>query len=139
MASSEGSRATDNADSYAPSLLRKLLVISQLEDNKEEEEEEEEEARRWVNWEDKILEETVMLVGFVRMVQICHLPSPTKTAIYHGHRQSASPRTVSVAEAVVDNRPSFEVSALIFFVFMYLLSVFLLIFPFFLWNFSFFL
>ncbi|KAL5557008.1 hypothetical protein UlMin_039244 [Ulmus minor] len=64
MASSEGGRATDSADSYAPSLLRKPPVISQPEDNKEEEEE----ARRWVNWEDQILEETVPLVGFVRMV-----------------------------------------------------------------------
>ena len=57
-------------------------MISQPEDNKEEEEEE---ARRLVNWEDQILEETILLVGFVIMVQICHLPFPTKTAIYHGH------------------------------------------------------
>ncbi|KAL5549806.1 hypothetical protein UlMin_005037 [Ulmus minor] len=55
MASSEGDRETDSADSYAPSLLWKPP-------------EEEEEARRWVNWEDQILEETIPLVGFVRMV-----------------------------------------------------------------------
>ena len=56
-------------------------MISQPEDNKEEEGEE---ARRWLNWEDQILEETIMLVGFFRMVQNFHLPSPTKIAIYHG-------------------------------------------------------
>ncbi|KAI3439723.1 uncharacterized protein J3R85_004575 [Psidium guajava] len=33
------------------------------EDSEEEEEEEE-----WVDWEDKILEDTVPLVGFVRMI-----------------------------------------------------------------------
>ena len=77
------------------------------------------------------MEETVLLVGFVIMVKNFHLPSPTKTAIYHGHGQLASPRIVNVVEAVVDNRPSLEVRALIFFVFMYLLSIFLLIFPFF--------
>lgn len=40
------------------------------EDSEEEveEEEEEEEGEEWVDWEDKILEDTVPLVGFVRMI-----------------------------------------------------------------------
>ncbi|KAL5583506.1 hypothetical protein UlMin_015948 [Ulmus minor] len=66
MALSEDSRETDSADSYASSLVQKPPVISQPEDNKEDEEDVE--ASRWVNWEDQILEETIPLVGFVRMV-----------------------------------------------------------------------
>ena len=37
-------------------------------DDDEEEEDEEEDNEKWVDWEDKILEDTVPLVGFVRMI-----------------------------------------------------------------------
>lgn len=78
-ASSEGGRVTGSQHAYAPSLLKKPVVVSQPhdrdEDEKEDEEEEEEEEDdaeaerdKWVDWEDKILEETVPLVGFVRTI-----------------------------------------------------------------------
>lgn len=62
--SSEGGKLTGNQHTYAPGLLKKPVVVSQPEDRKEEEEQED----GWVDWEDKILEETVPLVGFVRTV-----------------------------------------------------------------------
>ncbi|KAF4347537.1 hypothetical protein CsatB_007263 [Cannabis sativa] len=63
---------------FGPDLLRKPAV-SPIKDLSEEEEEEEENERKrvyeddedeekWVDWEDKILEDTVPLVGFVRML-----------------------------------------------------------------------
>lgn len=64
---SEG-RVTGSHDSYAPSLLRKPVVISQTNYEKEEEERDGSESDRWEDWEDRILEETVPLVGFVRTI-----------------------------------------------------------------------
>ncbi|XP_062102028.1 protein DCL homolog, chloroplastic-like [Humulus lupulus] len=77
-ASSDDGRVTRSHDSYAPSLLRKPVVIPLPKYYKEEEQpkhqelEEEEkdgsESDQWVDWEDRILEETVPLVGFVRTI-----------------------------------------------------------------------
>ena len=65
-AASEGGRVSGSQQhSYAPSLLKKPVVIPHPGDRKEEEEEEE---GGWVDWEDKILEETVPLVSFVRSI-----------------------------------------------------------------------
>ncbi|KAL6215487.1 hypothetical protein ACLB2K_014917 [Fragaria x ananassa] len=47
-----------------PELLRKP-VVKDLDGNSEEDEGED---GKWVDWEDKILEDTVPLVGFVRMI-----------------------------------------------------------------------
>jgi len=75
-----GSRLSGQQD---PSLLRRPLVSSPLpvvdSDGGDEAEEEGEEQRKktkrgarkseeWVDWEDQILEDTVPLVGFVRMI-----------------------------------------------------------------------
>ncbi|OVA15672.1 Protein of unknown function DUF3223 [Macleaya cordata] len=71
-------------DAYGPDLLRKP-VISPVEEgdrvikkkgsyqqssdeDEEDEKREEEEEDEWVDWEDQILEDTVPLVGFVRMI-----------------------------------------------------------------------
>ena len=50
-----------------PELLRKP-VVKELEDTDGISEEDEGEEGKWVDWEDKILEDTVPLVGFVRMI-----------------------------------------------------------------------
>ncbi|XVF64069.1 hypothetical protein PTKIN_Ptkin09bG0137500 [Pterospermum kingtungense] len=68
-------------ESYGADLLRKPSILPAkdsggIHDDEEEEEEEEEEEGsegkrkrgEWVDWEDKILEDTVPLVGFVRMI-----------------------------------------------------------------------
>ena len=57
---------------FGPDLLRKP-PRKELDGNSEESEqkrvyEDEEDEDRWVDWEDKILEDTVPLVGFVRML-----------------------------------------------------------------------
>ncbi|KAF8052131.1 hypothetical protein N665_1598s0003 [Sinapis alba] len=57
---SDGARI-DNTESYGSELLRRPRVTS-------EEEESSEEGDAFVDWEDKILEVTVPLVGFVRMI-----------------------------------------------------------------------
>ncbi|KFK36162.1 hypothetical protein AALP_AA4G086100 [Arabis alpina] len=60
-----------NSESYGSELLRRPRVVSSEESSEEEEEEEEEtgeEGDEFVDWEDKILEVTVPLVGFVRMI-----------------------------------------------------------------------
>lgn len=67
-ASSDGGRVTSSHDSYAPSLLRKPVVISHKEEEEGNGSESESESDQWVNWEDRILEETVPLVGFVRTI-----------------------------------------------------------------------
>ncbi|KAF3438956.1 hypothetical protein FNV43_RR17231 [Rhamnella rubrinervis] len=68
-ASSEGgSGSGSQRHSYAPSLLKKPVVIPHPGDRREEDEEEVEEEDGWVDWEDKILEETVPLVSFVRSI-----------------------------------------------------------------------
>ncbi|KAL6216595.1 hypothetical protein ACLB2K_009816 [Fragaria x ananassa] len=51
-------------ESDGPELLRKP-VVKDLDGNSEEDEGED---GKWVDWEDKILEDTVPLVGFVRMI-----------------------------------------------------------------------
>lgn len=56
---------SSNQDSYGSNLLRKPVSKDARRDFDEEESEEEEEL---VDWEDKILEDTVPLVGFVRMI-----------------------------------------------------------------------
>ncbi|KAK0576258.1 hypothetical protein LWI29_014579 [Acer saccharum] len=70
-------------ESYGSNLLRKPIISStsrdlsgnldkeessEEEEEEDDEEEEEEEEEAWIDWEDKILEETVPLVGFVRML-----------------------------------------------------------------------
>ncbi|KAF4380799.1 hypothetical protein CsatB_024334 [Cannabis sativa] len=77
-ASSDEARVTRGHDSYAPSLLRKPVVIPHPKFYKEEEQHEEDKEKekekdgsdsdQWVDWEDRILEETVPLVGFVRTI-----------------------------------------------------------------------
>lgn len=73
-ASSDGGRAIGSQDSYAPSMLRKPVLNSQPEDDNDDEDGDGNEKERdgsnedWVDWEDKILEETVPLVSFVRMI-----------------------------------------------------------------------
>ncbi|KAL8094609.1 protein DCL homolog, chloroplastic-like [Apium graveolens] len=57
---------TSNEDSYGSDLLRKPAGRDFDDDDEEEEESKQEEEI--VDWEDKILEDTVPLVGFVRMV-----------------------------------------------------------------------
>lgn len=57
---SDGARIGDT-ESYGSELLRRPL-------NSSEEEESSEEGDEFVDWEDKILEVTVPLVGFVRMI-----------------------------------------------------------------------
>lgn len=60
---SDGARVGDT-ESYGSELLRRPRVTS----SEEEEEESSGEGDAFVDWEDKILEVTVPLVGFVRMI-----------------------------------------------------------------------
>lgn len=60
-----GDSAEDEASGDAE---RTNLSGRGAEDGGEEVEEEEDEEEEWVDWEDKILEDTVPLVGFVRMI-----------------------------------------------------------------------
>lgn len=64
-------------DGYGSELLRRPIVaqekdlggVSEEEEESEGKEEyEDEEEDKWVDWEDRILEDTVPLVGFVRMI-----------------------------------------------------------------------
>jgi len=58
-----------NSESYGSELLRRPRIASEESSEEEEEEEEENsEGDEFVDWEDKILEVTVPLVGFVRMI-----------------------------------------------------------------------
>ncbi|KAH9617551.1 hypothetical protein KSS87_012209 [Heliosperma pusillum] len=72
---------TGSQESYGPDLLRKPIISppstaknSKEEDDKEDEDEDEDEEDgrsgkdKWLDWEDQILEDTVPLVGFVRMI-----------------------------------------------------------------------
>ncbi|CAK9317152.1 unnamed protein product [Citrullus colocynthis] len=71
----EGGRIRSHEE-YSSDLLRKPVVPpakdlagpSEDDDSSEESENDDEEEEEWVDWEDKILEDTVPLVGFVRMV-----------------------------------------------------------------------
>ncbi|XP_022133006.1 protein DCL homolog, chloroplastic [Momordica charantia] len=71
----EGSRIRSHEE-YSSDLLRKPVVppakdfarISEDDEGSEESGTDGEEEEDWVDWEDKILEDTVPLVGFVRMV-----------------------------------------------------------------------
>ncbi|KAL3505203.1 hypothetical protein ACH5RR_035044 [Cinchona calisaya] len=68
-ASSEG---RGGSDSYGADLLRKP-VVSLSETSEEEEEDDEykksgDDVEAWVDWEDQILQDTVPLVNFVRMI-----------------------------------------------------------------------
>ncbi|XP_062097172.1 protein DCL homolog, chloroplastic [Humulus lupulus] len=80
---SDGGRSRiERQEVFGPDLLRKPSVspirdLSGIPEEAEEEEEENERKRiyedhedeeKWVDWEDKILEDTVPLVGFVRML-----------------------------------------------------------------------
>lgn len=67
------------ADGYGSDLLRKPIVsqdknlggISEEEEESEEKRDYEDgggDEEKWVDWEDRILEDTVPLVGFVRMI-----------------------------------------------------------------------
>lgn len=62
---SDGARI-GNTESYGSDLLRRPRIAS--EESSEEEDEESGEGDEFVDWEDKILEVTVPLVGFVRMI-----------------------------------------------------------------------
>lgn len=62
-------------EGYSSDLLRKPVVSQEKEEGGISEEGEESEKRKmsdyeekWVDWEDRILEDTVPLVGFVRMI-----------------------------------------------------------------------
>lgn len=71
-----------NQESQGFSLLRKPVILPASRDsggnsekdeggegkNEDDQEEEEEQEEEWIDWEDKILEDTVPLVGFVRMI-----------------------------------------------------------------------
>ncbi|KAG7594306.1 hypothetical protein ISN45_Aa01g030670 [Arabidopsis thaliana x Arabidopsis arenosa] len=57
-----------NTESYGSELLRRPRISSEESAEEEEEEEESGEGDEFVDWEDKILEVTVPLVGFVRMI-----------------------------------------------------------------------
>lgn len=71
---------TGSQESYGSDLLRKPIVSSpsshddnSVQDDTENLEAENDyekvaEGERWVDWEDQILEDTVPLVGFVRMI-----------------------------------------------------------------------
>ena len=48
-------------------MLRRPIVDGPTKEGNDEKEEREEEEE-WVDWEDQILEDTVPLVGFVRMI-----------------------------------------------------------------------
>ncbi|KAM0948845.1 putative protein DCL [Dioscorea sansibarensis] len=61
------STATANEGSVEPALLRRPIVDGPTKEGNDEKEEREEEEE-WVDWEDQILEDTVPLVGFVRMI-----------------------------------------------------------------------
>ncbi|KAF3446652.1 hypothetical protein FNV43_RR11832 [Rhamnella rubrinervis] len=69
---SDGGSIFGNHDAYGPDLLRKPVVsprkdlagIMQEDDDTDHNLDED----KWVDWEDKILEDTVPLVGFVRMI-----------------------------------------------------------------------
>lgn len=71
--SSEG---RGGSDPYAAELLRKPVVSPELQLSSAGEELEDENEKKmgnrdeegWVDWEDQILEDTVPLVGFVRMI-----------------------------------------------------------------------
>lgn len=62
---SDGARI-GNTESYGSDLLRRPRISS--DESSEDEEEESGEGDEFVDWEDKILEVTVPLVGFVRMI-----------------------------------------------------------------------
>ncbi|KAL1207765.1 DCL-like protein [Cardamine amara subsp. amara] len=64
---SDGARI-GNTESYGSDLLRRPRISSEESSEEEEEEEESGEGDEFVDWEDKILEVTVPLVGFVRMI-----------------------------------------------------------------------
>lgn len=61
-------------ESFGSNLLRKPIISPSgrdLDGNSEKEEDSEgenEDEEGWIDWEDKILEDTVPLVGFVRMI-----------------------------------------------------------------------
>jgi hypothetical protein len=58
-----------NSESYGSELLRRPRIASEERSEDEaDEEEENSEGDEFVDWEDKILEVTVPLVGFVRMI-----------------------------------------------------------------------
>lgn len=71
-----GSEGRGGSDPYAPELLRKPVISPEFElSSAGEESADENEKKRvsrdgeaWVDWEDQILEDTVPLVGFVRMI-----------------------------------------------------------------------
>lgn len=71
----EGSRIRSHEE-YSSDLLRKPFVppakdlagISEDDESSEESGNDDQEEEDWVDWEDKILEDTVPLVGFVRML-----------------------------------------------------------------------
>ncbi|XP_062024835.1 protein DCL, chloroplastic [Rosa rugosa] len=62
----DGGSRTGRQEADGPELLRKPVVKDLDVDGISEEDEGEE--GKWVDWEDKILEDTVPLVGFVRMI-----------------------------------------------------------------------
>ncbi|XP_010500205.1 PREDICTED: protein DCL, chloroplastic [Camelina sativa] len=64
---SDGARI-GNTESYGSDLLRRPRISSGETSEEEEEEDENGEGDEFVDWEDKILEVTVPLVGFVRMI-----------------------------------------------------------------------
>lgn len=68
---------SSSQDAYGSDLLRKPVSSpaseAGVEESTRDSDEEEEESKRseeegWVDWEDQILEDTVPLVGFVRMI-----------------------------------------------------------------------
>ncbi|XP_031123992.1 protein DCL, chloroplastic-like [Ipomoea triloba] len=73
---SEGGRIGTDQDAYGSELLRKPVATPSLEPAGEEEpveeddydENERSDEESWVDWEQKILEDTIPLVGFARMI-----------------------------------------------------------------------
>uniref|UniRef100_A0A5B7B7G3 Protein DCL n=1 Tax=Davidia involucrata TaxID=16924 RepID=A0A5B7B7G3_DAVIN len=68
-------RRSSSQDAYGPDLLRKPVISPAVDSTGEpvglsddEDENKRTEEEGWVDWEDQILEDTVPLVGFVRMI-----------------------------------------------------------------------
>lgn len=73
----DGCSRIQNPEGFRSGFLRKPIVVSPEKElggisesfgKRDYEDVEEEEVEEWVDWEDKILEVTVPLVGFVRMI-----------------------------------------------------------------------
>lgn len=93
-------------DAYTPDLLKKP-VISQPEDDEEGESEDEgdresgkSQGTEWIDWEDQILEDTVPLVGFVRMI--------LHSGKYRSGERLSAEHQKSIMERLLPYHPEYE-------------------------------